>query len=166
MFTLKLLARYFSYSFTALMLLGCAIMLLGGCDDAPSPIEGASTALPDCPSDQELYFVGCLTPISPSEHLCNDLFGRQHAKDCVIRFADGTVSATCIAECPAPTVKALAACDTLRVVNFVSRCDAGHARCSLRAEAPAGSVATGCMLTVISQPSGTPEQVECVSSCE
>ena len=66
----------------------------------------------------------------------------------------------------APGVELMPNCDTLRTVEFVSRCDAGHARCDLRAEAAPGSKATGCMLTVISQPSGTPEQVECVAVCQ
>jgi hypothetical protein len=70
-----------------------------GVDDGPEATTGAATTLPDCPNDGvELYFVGCAG--APTSHVCNDLRGVQHAKDCVIHDAEGTLTATCVASCP------------------------------------------------------------------
>ncbi len=67
-------------------------LLLAGCG---APEQG----LPDCTNDGTmLYFVGGPT-CSTTEHVCNDALGKQHAKDCVIRLADGEVSATCMDSC-------------------------------------------------------------------
>jgi hypothetical protein len=74
------------------------------------------------------------------------------------------VATILVSGCDSQPVEALPACDTLRAVFFVSRCDASHARCDLRPTAPTGSMASGCALTVIAQPGG-PEQVECVEAC-
>jgi hypothetical protein len=69
------------------------------------------------------------------------------------------------AGCDTQPVETLPACDTLRTVFFVSRCDATHARCALQSTAPPGSEPAGCALTIIAVPGG-PEQVECVPACD
>lgn len=70
-----------------------------GDNTEPEAHESAATTLPDCPDDGvELYFYGCTS--SPTVHVCNDARGVQHAKDCVIHDAEGTLTATCVAVCP------------------------------------------------------------------
>lgn len=86
------------------ILLTLSVMLAvsaAACGDnaEPEATASAATTLPDCPADGvELYFVGCAN--APTSHVCNDLRGVQHAKDCVIHDADGTLTATCVAACP------------------------------------------------------------------
>lgn len=70
-----------------------------GDNTEPEAQESAATTLPDCPNDGvELYFVGCAS--APTSHVCNDLRGMQHVKDCVIRDTEGALTATCVAVCP------------------------------------------------------------------
>jgi hypothetical protein len=69
------------------------------------------------------------------------------------------------AGCDAQPVETLPACDTLRAVRFVSRCDDTHARCALLSTAPPGAEPAGCQITIVAVPGG-PEQVECVTACD
>jgi hypothetical protein len=81
-----------------------------------------------------------------------------------ITHAFAIAASIIVAGCDSQPVEALPACDTLRVVYFIARCDSSHVRCGLLSTAPAGATASGCELTVVAQPGG-PERVECVESC-
>jgi hypothetical protein len=64
------------------------------------------------------------------------------------------------------TTAPLPACDTLRAVFFVQRCNlSSQAECRLYASSPAGSMATGCTVPVVDASSGAVTLLECQESC-
>jgi hypothetical protein len=65
------------------------------------------------------------------------------------------------------TTAPLPACDTLRAVFFVQRCNlSDKAECRLYASAPAGSMGTGCTVPVVDASSGAVTLLECEESCK